>query len=47
VNQSGGLESVSDALSLQIAMSLPMQLTINDFEQDICRIVAWIFVPIA
>jgi len=47
INQSGSLESVSAPLFPQITMRLPVQLIIHDFEQDICRIVPWILVPIA
>jgi hypothetical protein len=35
VNQSGGLQSVSNALFLQIAMRLPMQFPIDEFEQRV------------
>jgi hypothetical protein len=39
VDQSGGLECVSDSLLLQIAMSLPMQFRIDQFEESLSRIV--------
>jgi hypothetical protein len=47
VNQSGGLESVSDPLLLQIATSLPMQFRVDKFEEGVSRIVAPIIAPIA